>query len=242
MIGKKASSTKKSTPLSSKKQTSISSFFKPKTPVENAQKTPVENASNLQGNDKQSNTQTLNVNDSNVDQIISSQNHSQESTENHVDLSNDQPPTLKPNQPPTLKPKENVVVPESRKVDDDDEEEDQVFIRPIAKKLKPTVIVDSDDEDQQPSQLPSQLPSTPMTPSLGHFRKNAVTPASAISRPPAPSTVKSTPRFSTPSGNISSSITPSMSRAAKFKERNEERYGWLLEVKDANRKNKFVPF
>jgi DNA mismatch repair protein MSH6 len=159
-------------------------------------------------------------------------------TQNHTILSQNSSHDHQPVQIPS----KNTVMPE---------EEEDLFIKPNPKRLKASRIVDSDDESDQASPMPA-------TPSLSRLKSNFqmksanrgsatpdssfsagthVTPLSSMSAlPKATPTLTTTPSLARFKSNLSSNTTPTslQSRAEKFKEKNEERYSWLLNIKDQN--------
>ena len=127
----------------------------------------------------------------------------------------------------------------------EEEDGDDCFIKPNPKRLKSGRIVDSDDEDMQiVASAPSKThPGTPSLSSLKEYQMNSdvsssafkSTPASSRSFPTATPKSTATPSFGSLKSAYSSSATPaSQSRAEKFKEKNDERYSWLLNIKDVN--------
>lgn len=141
----------------------------------------------------------------------------------------------------------------------DDEEEDDVFLKPHPKRMKGArIVASSDDDDEEEEQKDKEdernsikiMPSTPFVSSLKSSFGMKGTPASIsrLSSGPlssstpfpiaTPNNFASTPSLNQLRSTFSSQATPasaiSQSRAEKFKEKNDERYNWLLDIKDAN--------
>ncbi|KAJ3067378.1 DNA mismatch repair protein msh6 [Podochytrium sp. JEL0797] len=115
--------------------------------------------------------------------------------------------------------------------DEDDDDDEEAVVAPVAKR-RTQIIDDSSDDDSAPIAKRSKVsvPKTPQkAPALAHF-------ASASKTPTTPAKQMAPQSYTTPSKSTPFSSDRKKDRADEFKKRNESRYAWLQDERDAEKR------